>query len=64
MPSVIIIQTGTSRGCLGISIIQSSLVEGSEMINLAINQTTTAANVVNGTTTILITGDGGKSPFM
>ena len=57
---MIVIESGTNRGCLAITIISSAVIEGQEEINLAINTTTVAA-VVDGTTTVVISSDGSMS---
>ena len=59
VPPVIVITSGTSRGCLIINIIPSDLVEGEEDIHLTINEETTQAVVLNGSTTVVIESDGG-----
>ena len=57
---MIVIESGTNRGCLTITIISSAVIEGQEEINLAINTTTVAA-VVDGMTTVVISTDGGNA---
>ena len=59
-PPVITIMSGTSRGCLTITILPSDLVEGEEEIHLAINEGTTLATVEQGNTTVMIASDGGN----
>ena len=59
VPPVINIQSGMSRGCLTINIIASALAEDIEGIYLAINETTTMADVEEGSTIVVINADGG-----
>ena len=49
-----------SRGCLTITIIPSDVVEGDEVIYLAINEETTMATVEEANTTVMIASDGGN----
>ena len=56
---MIVIESGTNRSCLTITINSSPVIEGREEINLAINATATNAAIVNGMTTVVISSDAG-----
>ena len=57
--SEVVIQASTDRGCLTVSLIASTVVEGEEEVRLGIS-TNVDATVVAGTTIIAIAVDGGK----
>ena len=55
-----VIPANSARGCLTVSLIESTVVEGEEVIRLGIAADVDAV-VTGGTTTIVIAVDGGKT---
>ena len=58
-----VIPANSARGCLTVSLIESTVVEGEEVIRLAISSIVDAT-VTGETTTIMIAVDGGKTLYL